>query len=354
MDYGFLIGSDELALAFRSPVSAPKLAFDRCGSGFGEWVIPARNKLTELLGVAEPSVTSVQELRTTTDHGVHITALKMTINPNLSLPAYLLHPEGQPPSSRVVLALHGHGEVATSLQVDGVTEDYHHGFAYRLAQAGHTVLLPELRGFGALFDLAAHTARPGLNYWRWGQPMAYTLQTDAFIHGRTLMGDTITDLRCWEAWLHANDPDVSIDVVGISWGGDLACAYPVFSNRVRSIFASGTLGSFEPVFADGGNAPAHCIPGVLQWLDRADIAGMNAPTPIMLHYGALDTPSPTNPSAAYNDSVPESITRLREIYAAAGAGENVDLHVSEGRHHELDIAAILTWLDKSDSAEGLA
>lgn len=187
-----------------------------------------------------------------------------------------------------------------------------------------------------------------------GQPMAYTLQTDAFIHGRTLIGDTITDLRCWEAWLHANDPNLSIDVVGISWGGDLACAYPVFSNRVRSIFASGTLGSFEAIFADGGNAPAHCIPGVLQWLDRADIAGMNAPTPIMLHYGALDTPSPTNPSAAYNHSVPESITRLREIYAAAGAGENVDLHVSEGRHHELDIPTILTWLDTTESAEGLA
>jgi hypothetical protein len=72
---------------------------------------------------------------------------------------------------------------------------------------------------------------------------------------------------------------------------------------------------------------------------------LNAPTPIALHYGALDTPSPDNRSAAYNDSVPGSIARLREIYAAGGAVDNVHLLVSESLHHELDVPAILSWLD---------
>ncbi len=340
-----MISPSELALAFRSAAGAPQLAFDRYATGFDEWAIAARSKLIELLGMGKTTTPVVEPLRSTIEDDVHITALRMTVDASLDLPAYLLHPAGQRPSSDVVLALHGHGEVDTSLRVDGVNEDYHHGFAYCLAQAGHTVLLPELHGFGALFDLAAHTGRPGLSYWRWGQPMAYTLQTDAFIHGRTLMGDTVEDLLRWETWLHGMDSDVSIDVVGISWGGDLACTYPVFSSRVRSIFASGTLGSFESVFADGGNAPAHCIPGVLQWLDRADIAGLNAPTPIAVHYGALDTPSPDNRSAAYNGSVPNSIARLREIYAAKGAVDDVHLLVSESLHHELDVPAILSWLD---------
>jgi hypothetical protein len=61
------------------------------------------------------------------------------------------------------------------------------------------------------------------------------------------------------------------------YGGDLALTYAVFSTRVCRIFASGTLGSFEPIFSEGRNAPAHCVPGVLEWLDRADIAGLNAP-----------------------------------------------------------------------------
>lgn len=43
---------------------------------------------------------------------------------------------------------------------------------------------------------------------------------------------------------------------------------------------------FEPIFSQGRNAPAHCVPGVLDWLDRADIAGLNAPRPLMLPYAA--------------------------------------------------------------------
>lgn len=55
----------------------------------------------------------------------------------------------------------------------------------------------------------------------------------------------------------------------------------MFNHGTRSIFAIGTIGSFKAVFADGGNAPAHS--GVLQWLDRADIAGLNVPIPMALH-----------------------------------------------------------------------
>jgi dienelactone hydrolase len=258
------------------------------------------------------------------------------------VPAYLLRPSDS--SESVVVALHGHGQVDECLGIDGVREDYHHNFALVLAQAGHTVLLPELRGFGALSDLARDRDGESLNYWQWGQHMAYTLVTDAFQNGRTLMGDTIEDLLRWEDWLASTYDVRRIDVAGISWGGDLACTYPVFSSRVRSIFASGTLGSFSEIFARGGNAPAHCIPGVLHWFDRADIAGLNAPRPIALHYGALDVPGPDNGSASYNETVPDAFERLRRIYDAAGAADAVSLHVTENCGHEMDNNLLLKLL----------
>jgi hypothetical protein len=136
----------------------------------------------------------------------------------------------------------------------------------------------------------------------------------------------------------------ALDVVGISYGGDLALIYPVFSTRVARIFASGTLGSFDPVFAECYNAPAHCVPGILRWLDRADIAGLNAPRPLVLHYGALDVPGPDNYSASYNETVPASVEAVRQIYAAAGAPEAVTLLVSPGLEHELDVEAVLGFL----------
>ena len=111
--------------------------------------------------------------------------------------------------------------------------------------------------------------------------------------------------------------------------------------------ASGTLGSFTAVFARCGNAPAHCIPGVLGWLDRADIAGLNAPRRLALHYGELDVPGPDNGSASFNETVAESFQRLRRIYAASGAPDAVSLHTSPNIGHEMDNELLLSVLAKS-------
>ncbi|MFC9687238.1 alpha/beta fold hydrolase [Kribbella sp. NPDC056951] len=327
MDYDFLVKAEELELRYRGLQPARRLGFGRAGLPWAEWREVATARLGEVLAVDAGVVAgAVTEVRRTATEGVEVVALVMAVGEGLSVPAYLLNPGGE----RVVMALHGHGQVDECLRIRGVHEDYHHNFAIELAKAGHTVLLPELRGFGALSDLAAQRDGESLSYWRWGEHMVYTLLTDTFQRGRTLMGDTIEDLLRWEDWL-----GVECDVVGISWGGDLACAYPVFSNRVRSIFASGTLGSFEAVFAEAGNAPAHCVPGVLEWFDRADIAGLNAPRRLAVHYGALDTAG----SAA-----PEAFAELQAIYAAAGARDEVALHVSAGLRHEMDLGLLIEFL----------
>ncbi len=347
MRYEDLLTADELDLRLAPRNAERRLAFGTSGLPYGDWAGAARDRLTALLGLpGRPAGTDATVIRTVLDHGVRVEVLRLEAEPGLSLPGYLLSPDdGSATEGRVVLALHGHGEVETSLAVDGVHEDYHHRFAHRLALAGHRVFVPELRGFGALSNPAIQLPGTTLRYWRWDAPMAYSLQTDAFLYGRSMLGETIADLRQWEAWLASSQAIETIDVVGISWGGDLACSYPIFSDRVGSIFASGSLGSFTEVFRTAGNAPAHCLPGVLPWLDRSDIAGLNAPIPIALHYGELDVPGPGNHSAAYNDSVPGSIPELRMIYAAAG-GPEPELIISAGLGHEMDLAALTDWLGR--------
>ncbi len=347
LDASFAVAPSELTLRFSRPAPMARQAFRHADQPFDVWRHDARERLALLLGITTPARAPVAVLRATEHHGVRIHALRMEAEPGLSIPAYLLHPadrDVRPPTGTAVMAIHGHGEAEPCI---GAEDDYHHMFALEFARRGHTVLCPELRGFGALRDLTAGLDGYRLDYWHWGQHMAYSLVTDAFQRGRTLLGETVEDLLRWEDWLAREHGIAAVDAVGISYGGDLALTYPVFSSRVGRIFASGTLGSFDVIFGRGYNAPAHCVPGVLTWLDRADIAGLNAPRPLALHYGALDVPGPDNYSASYNESVPASLDELRRIYRAAGAEDQVQLLVSPGLGHEMDPDVAVAFLDRA-------
>jgi dienelactone hydrolase len=276
--------------------------------------------------------------------GVRIAALVMKVNDDVSIPAYLLFPEKLVAPGTAIFAIHGHGEIEPCI---GQRDEYHHQFALKLAQAGYLVLCPEIRGFGVLNDMAADREGHRLDYWNAAKRVndrQFTLVTDALLKGETMIGETIADLLRWEDYLARKHAIKTVKVAGLSYGGDLALMYPVFSSRVERIFASGSFGSFSPIFSRCYNAPAHCIPNVLQWMDRADIAGLNAPRPIALHYGERDVPSKHNYSAAYNETVPPALEQLRKIYAAAGADENVQLIVSRNQGHEMDIEALLAFM----------
>jgi len=340
VDEGFFVVPEELTLAFHHTDGTRKLSFHKYEGSPEEWKKQAKSKLAELLQVRDPVSCRVTDVRQVEHQGVTIHALVMTINENLSIPAYLLVPEEGKPKKSAVMAIHGHGRAEPCV---GSVDDYHHFFALELAKDGHIVLCPELRGFGALRDLAAEVEINRLDYWIGGYSQ-FTLVTDGFLYGNTLIGETVEDLLRWEKWLVESQGVEEFDVAGISYGGDLSIIYPVFTDRVRRIFASGTMGSFSVIFQRCYNAPAHCIPGILEWMDRSDIAGLNAPRPIAVHFGELDTPSTTNASASYNETVPQSLEELREIYRAFGGDGDVGLIVTPGNHHEMDILELLKFL----------
>jgi hypothetical protein len=242
------------------------------------------------------------------------------------------------------MAIHGHGRAEPCI---GVEDDYHHMFALGLAKAGRIVICPALRGFGSLGNMAFSDHDYCLDYWISTRGRQFTLVTDAFLHGKTLVGETIEDLLRWETWLSETRGIESFDVAGISYGGDLAITYPVFSKRASRIYTSGSMGSFSLIFSRCYNAPAHGIPAVLKWMDRSDIAGLNAPRPIRLHYGEKDVPGPDNNSASYNESVEPSLAELRSIYRALGAPSEdvVSLYVTPASGHEMDMADLKAFFE---------
>ena len=342
----FFIQPSELTLEFCYPSGARRLSFQNFSDSPEDWKQRCREKLSELLGLSKPAFSRMETKRQIDHQGVRIEALIMHVNKRLSMPGYFLVPRKVNNFKQAVIAIHGHGQVEPSV---GLRDDAHHGFALELARAGHMVLSPEIRGFGSLRDLASGTGGMGaggcrLDYWIQEKKSNYTLFTDGLLHGKTMIGQTIEDLLCWENWLVQTKDIGTVDVAGLSYGGDLALIYPVFSKRVRKIFASGTLGSFSAIYTRCYNAPAHCIPGILNWMDRSDIAGLNAPRPITLHYGELDKPGENNYSASYNETVEQSLAELREIYRAFGAENAVSLKVTPAKGHEMDNEALKEFL----------
>ena len=341
MNKDFFISPEELTLKFSHKKGHRRLSFCNFTGSAEAWKNACRQKLTELLGFSQPPPCRSRRLRSTQYKGVNIEAWVMQISESLSIPAYLLLPKSISKPDKAVMAIHGHGEAESCV---GLRQDYHHAFALELARAGHLVLCPALRGFGALGDMAFGDEERCLDYWRSVRGRQFTLISDAFLYGQTLIGQTVEDLLRWEMWLRDSRGVHTVDVAGISYGGDLALTYPVFSDKVRKIYASGTLGSFSVIFSRCYNAPAHCIPGILNWMDRSDIAGLNAPRPIRLHYGEKDTPGPRNNSASYNETVKSSLAELRTIYRAFDAEQQISLYVTPGTWHEMDNKDLLNFL----------
>jgi len=343
LDAAFAIRADELLLAYEHAAPRRRLSFGPADRDDPTaWRAGCLAQLRALVRVAPPEPGTARELRRTVADGVALRALVMPLGSQLTLPAYLLEPADGVITGSTVIAIHGHGDAEACI---GMREDYHHGFARVLAARGHRVLCPALRGFGSLAELSRDIPGNRLEYWNWQhQHKAYSLVTDSFLYGDALLGETTMDLLRWEDWLCRATGTTAVDVAGISYGGDLALLYPVFSTRVRRIFASGTLGSFTAVFKRCYNAPAHCIPGILEWMDRSDIAGLNAPRPIALHYGQRDVPGPQNGSAAYNETVAPALAELEAIYRSHPGAPAPRLIVSQGLGHEMDIAALTAFI----------
>jgi len=345
VDRDFLIDRAELNLRYAMPAGERALSFERVGGDFAAWRRRCKAKLADLLGFQPPQPGAVTELRRTTHEGVEVRALVMAASEDLSVPAYLLTPQAVADPSAAVMAIHGHNTDAAAMCL-GLADSGYNRFALALSQAGHRVLLPIHRGFGVLRDLAYGRADRRLEY---EASMHFSYVTDAFGRGRTVVGENVEDLLRWEHWLAETMSVERVHAAGLSYGGDLALVYPLFSRRVETIFASGSCASMEAHFDRCYNGPAHCIPGILKWMDRADIAGMNAPRPLLLHFGQHDTPclepGRENLAAAYNEYADDLIRQAEAIYAAAGAAGNVRLIVTEGMGHAMDVPALNAFLE---------
>ena len=247
--------------------------------------------------------------------------------PGASVLAYVLLPVHAPTPMPTVICVPGHGRgVDDIVGIDDQGRDrtdksgYQHDFAIQVAEAGLAAVAIEPMGFGCRRD--ALNARQGLSR-KACEPVA----GGALMVGQTLIGWRVWDVMRTIDYI-ATRPELDssrVGCMGISGGGTVTLFATALEPRIRAAMVSGYLNTFR----DSIGSLAHCIdnyvPGVLNWAEMYDVAGLIAPRPLFVESGEKDNIFPIHASI-------ESFSRVREIYSVFGATDLIEQEVFPDEH----------------------
>jgi len=296
-----------------------------------QWQLQLRTKITELMGglPRERQALRPVTLETRTFPGYRREKIVFDSRPGVSVLAYVLAPlttsARTPAATMICVPGHGRG-VDDIVGIDEQGRDrtdkagYQHDFAIQVAEAGMAAVAIEPMGFGCRRD--PPNARQGLSH-KACEPVA---------GGALLVGETMIAWRVWDVMRTldyiATRPDLDsgrVGCMGISGGGTVTVFATALDTRIRAALVSGYLNTFR----DSVGSLAHCIdnyvPGILNWAEMHDIAGLIAPRPLFVESGEKDDIFPIAASV-------ESVGHVREIYRVFDAADRIDHEVFPGEH----------------------
>ena len=293
------------------------------------WQQELRTKLIDLIG-AFPS--ERQQLRpilleTRAFPGYRREKIVFDSRPGVSVLAYLLMPAKIATPTATMICIPGHGRgVDDIVGIDDQGRNrtdkagYQHDFAIQVAEAGMAAVAIEPMGFGCRRDPI--NARQSLS----------RKACDPAAGGALLVGETMISWRVWDVIRTldyiATRPELDsgrVGCMGISGGGTVTLFATALEPRIRVALVSGYLNTFR----DSVGSLAHCIdnyvPGILNWAEMHDIAGLIAPRPLFVESGERDNIFPINASI-------ESFNHVKDIYSVFGAAERAEQEVFPDEH----------------------
>jgi dienelactone hydrolase len=293
------------------------------------WQKQLRAKVTELVGGFPAARTPLAPvtLETRAFPGYRREKIVFDASPGVSVLAYLLLPDKAKTPAPTMICIPGHGRgVDDIVGIDDKGRDrtdkagYQHDFAIQVAEAGMAAVAIEPMAFGCRRD--AITARKGLS--------ASACQPTA--GGALLVGQTMVGWRVWDVMrtldyiaTRAELDSGRVGCMGISGGGTITVFATALEPRIRVALVSGYLNTFR----DSVGSLSHCIdnyvPGILNWAEMYDVAGLIAPRPLFVESGDKDNIFPIAASV-------ESFTKVREVYGVFGAAERIEQEVFPGEH----------------------
>ena len=293
------------------------------------WQKQLRAKLAELVGgfPAKRGALNTQTLEVREFPDYRREKFIFESRPGLAVLGYLLTPSKAKPPYRTMVCVPGHGRGVDDIVgiddhgLDRTNKDgYQHDFAIQVAEHGMAAVAIEPMAFGCRRDPKA--VKQGLGHSAC-QPVAGA----ALLLGQTMIGWRVYDVMRTIDWIETRkELDAGrVGCMGISGGGTCTTFSAALEPRIRAAMISGYLNTFR----DSIFSLSHCIdnyvPGILNWAEMYDIAGLIAPRPLFAEAGEKDD---IFPIAASRDS----FARVGKVYETLDAAGSFQYETFDGEH----------------------
>jgi dienelactone hydrolase len=285
---------------------------------YGTWVGRRRAMLIELLGrMPERVPLNLETLECVECEGYRRERVVFDTEDTMSVPAYLLIPDGRRRPGPAVLAIHGHGPGKSNICGLTHTPAPNGDYALQLVRRGYVVLAPDLRCFGERLD-----EMPATHY------ACDTNLVHAVMAGWNPLTQNLWDMARSLDVLEQHplvDPH-GLGVVGLSYGGTVSLFLAACDDRVAAAVISGYLSSWQASHAVPLNmCGSQVLFDSLGRLEHLDVAALVAPRPMLVETGSED---PIFPQGAAT----ETVAQLRLLYDYLGAGQRLVHDVFSGGH----------------------
>lgn len=247
--------------------------------------------------------------------------------PGVGALGYLILPKNARGPVPAVVCIPGHGRgVDDIVGIDEHGRDrttrgpYEYDFALQVAEHGMAAVAIEPMAFGCRRD--AKTKAKG--------PTAYACQPvagAALLLGETMIGWRVFDVMRTIDWIETRrELDAKrVGCIGISGGGTCALFSAALEPRIQAVLVSGYLNTFRASIMSLSHCIDNYVPGILNWAEMYDVAGLIAPRPLFSEGGDRD---PIFPVAATR----ESFARVKKVYEVFGAGDRAQQQIFSGVH----------------------
>ena len=321
---------DTLAFSRGLYESAPlRLTFAaKNGDDARRWQRELRAKVLELTGgfpastPLEPQTLEVREFP-----GYRREKFVFRSRPGAAVLGYLLTPaQGKAPYPAVV-CIPGHGRgVDDIVGIDERGRDrtvkvgYAYDYAIQVVEHGMAAIAIEAMGFGCRRDPASRSKDLTASSC---QPASGA----ALLFGQTMIGWRVYDVVRTLDWMESRkELDARrAGVMGCSGGGACTVFAAALDTRIKAAFASSYLNTFRDSILSISHCIDNYVPGILNWAEMYDVAGLIAPRAFFAESGARDEIFPIAASRA-------SFERVKRIYEVLGAGGMTGQEVFDGPH----------------------